>query len=303
MKKKLIFLKYILNLVAICVVSFVAYQSHDEFFRVFTELKIRIILLFLLLNFISTMFSTLRWKQLFPKDLKIKYSNLLKSHMASQPFKFIGFGFVGSDLYKSIDIIENSSLTKSNSIILTALDRFISLYSLSFLGLITSCYYMIFPVTFKFFYVYSFFGFAIILLSLTLALVFLLRIKKCNIIFLNRTVNFEYLSIVSMRSYLKALGLGLINHSLSLLSFYLLISHVLPTEFNFIKFLPFGVAMFITEVTPFFGAAHLSSEMIFNLIDVKGGVFLFNDYYLCLKLYQVLISLMFFFRLFRRKTL
>lgn len=295
-------IKVFLNSVALCVVAVIAYQNQSEFFRLFNQVRVKHILLFLVLNFISTLLATLRWRQLFPKNLSVKYSTLLLSFLASHPFKLIGLGFIGSDIYKSVDITTTVSLKKSESMLLTFIDRLISLFSLTFLGFIFSSYYLISSELFSKFYKFSMGGCFIIILALCGSYIFVKYLKLESLPLLGKRIDFNFIRSIPILAFSKAIVIGLINHTVSIFSFFILISGFLPSTFDFFHFFPFGVSLFVTEALPIFGAAHFSSTLFFNSVGVKNGLFLFNDYYLCLKFFQVLLSFTLIPALFKKRS-
>lgn len=275
----------------LCIIGYIAYANQTDFFRLFSTNRANSIVAFLLLNLLSTLIATFRWKLLFPRHLNIKYKTLLMAFLASHPFKLLGLGFIGSDIYKSLDITNQVNLKKTESIYLTILDRIVSLYALVTLGFIFSCFSILINNPYDNFYKYSALLCFSILLIISIVYLITKYLKNNKIVLLKFTVDLKLIRTISNSTYFKAISIGIINHSVSILSFYILISSFLPSDFSFLHFFPFGVSLFITEVIPVFGAAHFFSTLFFESVGIKNGLFLFNDYFLCLKLFQVILSL------------
>ena len=301
MKLKFKYIKTFLSLIVLCAIFWIGYNKQDDFLRVFTDLKLSTLGIFILLNFLGTLLATARWKILINEYAHISYFKLLKIYLTSISYKLIGFGFMGGDLYRTLDATDEKEFSKVKSTGVTVLDRVVSLMGLLLLGFIFSNLLFLEADTSNrtmyHFILISMFSF-LILPILIFAIRFKLKGKTLK--FRETVFSLEFFEKLNYKACFFGLLLSVAAHLLAILSFYLVVQGSI-SEMSFANFLPFGVILFIAEAFPIFGAAHFSSAYLFSSVGVSDGLFIFNDYFICLKIYQVIIGLFLIPQLLKRR--
>lgn len=294
-------IKNCLNALVLCAILVIAYNNWQDFFRVFKLINLQLFLLFLGLNFLGSLLASYRWSLLFKGVIDLRYLKFLKIFLQSIPYKLFGLGFVTGDVYRFTEVSTKEEVSITDSAGVVVIDRVLSLMGLIIVAASVGFY------SFSELYL----GRALVLLGFLafLGIGVLLYLKKTishkSIRIFKKEISFNFLGFLTKKKIFFGLLISMLGHSLALYSFFILARPTLSEAWSFYQFFPVGAALFVTEAIPVYGSAHFSSELIFSYLGIKNGIYIFNDYFLSLKIYQIMIStflLPSFFKVRRQKS-